>query len=169
MNLTLPIKGLQPGEQRRSLNKIVPVCKCGFESISSLHQLVVCEDQPVAKISVLWSGHRDSIPGNADLCTHFAMEVYLRRATANSITVKTMPDADHPIESGLLSIPLRNRSRILLDSPGITNKAVALIGIESTLASSPLSPNPRLFAGETQPSESIGTWVVITQSWHIYG
>jgi len=53
MNLTLPIKGLQPGEQRRSLNKIVPVCKCGFESISSLHQLVVCEDQPVAKISVL--------------------------------------------------------------------------------------------------------------------
>jgi len=97
------------------------------------------------------------------------MEVYLRRATANSVTVKTIPDADHSIESELLSIPLRNRSRILLDSPGITNKAVALIGIESTLASSPLSPNPRLFAGENQPSESIGTWVVITQSWHIYG
>jgi hypothetical protein len=51
-DLTSSLEDLQTDEQRRVLDAIAQVRKCGLESILSLPQLVVCGDQSAGKISL---------------------------------------------------------------------------------------------------------------------
>lgn len=50
-DLTSGLEELQTDEQRRVLDAIAQVRKCGLESILSLPQLVVCGDQSAGKLS----------------------------------------------------------------------------------------------------------------------
>jgi len=96
MDITTSIEDLQTDEQRRVLDTVAQVRKCGLESILSLPQLVVCGDQSAGKSSVLEALTEIPFPRSDNLCTRFATEIILRRATTNSLTIKIIPDAKRP-------------------------------------------------------------------------
>lgn len=98
MDITSSLKDLQTNEQRRVLDTVAQVRKCGLESILSLPQLVVCGDQSAGKSSVLEALTEIPFPRNDNLCTRFATEIILRRANTNSLTIKIIPDPKRPTE-----------------------------------------------------------------------
>lgn len=92
----LSLEGLQSVEQRNILNIIDQLRKCDLESTLSLPQLVVCGNQSAGKSSVLEALTEVPFPRNDNLCTRFATEIILRRATSDAITIKVIPDAERP-------------------------------------------------------------------------
>ncbi len=103
LNITSSLEDLQTDEQRRVLDTVADVRKCGLDSILSLPQLVVCGDQSAGKSSVLEALTEIPFPRNDNLCTRYATEIILRRATINSLTIKIIPDALRPpAEQGAL-------------------------------------------------------------------
>lgn len=98
MDITPSLKDLQTDEQRRVLDTVAQVRKCGLESILSLPQLVVCGDQSAGKSSVLEALTEIPFPRNDNLCTRFATEIILRRANTNTLTIKIIPDPKRPTE-----------------------------------------------------------------------
>ena len=96
MNVTSSLEDLQTDEQRSVLDTVAQIRKCGLESIVSLPQLVVCGDQSAGKSSVLEALTEIPFPRNDNLCTRFATEIILRRANANSLRVKLIPDPKRP-------------------------------------------------------------------------
>ena len=96
VNINTSIEDLQTDEQRRVLDTVAQVRKCGLESILSLPQLVVCGDQSAGKSSVLEALTEIPFPRNDNLCTRFATEIILRRATVNSLTIKIIPSTKRP-------------------------------------------------------------------------
>ena len=96
MDITTSLEDLQTEEQRRVLDTVAQVRKCGLESILSLPQLVVCGDQSSGKSSVLEALTEIPFPRNDNLCTRFATEISLRRATNDSLTIKIIPDSRRP-------------------------------------------------------------------------
>lgn len=96
LDVTSSLEDLQTDEQRRVLDTVAQVRKCGLESIMSLPQLVVCGDQSAGKSSVLEALTEIPFPRNDNLCTRFATEIILRRANSNSLTIKIIPDSKRP-------------------------------------------------------------------------
>lgn len=96
LHITSSLEDLQTDEQRRVLDTVADVRKCGLDSILSLPQLVVCGDQSAGKSSVLEALTEIPFPRNDNLCTRYATEIILRRATVNSLTIKIIPDALRP-------------------------------------------------------------------------
>jgi GTPase SAR1 family protein len=94
--LTSSLKDLQTDEQRRVLDTVAQVRKCGLDSILSLPQLVVCGDQSAGKSSVLEALTEIPFPRNDNLCTRYATEIIMRRSLVNSLTIKIIPDASRP-------------------------------------------------------------------------
>ena len=91
------IEDLQTDEQRRVLDTVAQVRKCGLEGVLSLPQLVVCGDQSAGKSSVLEALTEIPFPRSENLCTRFATEIILRRAVTNSLTIKIIPDDKRPL------------------------------------------------------------------------
>ena len=96
LDINSSLEDLQTEEQRCILDTVAQVRKCGLESILSLPQLVVCGDQSAGKSSVLEALTEIPFPRNDNLCTRFATEIILRRATSNSLTIKIIPDTKRP-------------------------------------------------------------------------
>ncbi|KAH7420099.1 dynamin family protein-like protein [Cadophora sp. MPI-SDFR-AT-0126] len=96
INITDSLHDLQSDEQRRILDTVAQVRKCGLESILNLPQLVVCGDQSAGKSSVLEALTEIPFPRNDNLCTRFATEIILRRAPNDSLTIKVIPDDQRP-------------------------------------------------------------------------
>ncbi|KAM3075405.1 hypothetical protein ACMFMF_006079 [Clarireedia jacksonii] len=94
--VTASLEDLQTEEQRRVLNTVSSLRKCGLESVLPLPQLVVCGDQSAGKSSVLEALTEIPFPRNDNLCTRFATEISLRNAPADVITVKIIPDTSRP-------------------------------------------------------------------------
>jgi hypothetical protein len=92
LTLTASLEDLQTDEQRRILDTVAQVRKCGLESILSLPQLVVCGDQSAGKSSVLEALTEIPFPREDNLCTRFATEIILRRSSINRLTIKNIPD-----------------------------------------------------------------------------
>ncbi|KAJ5041281.1 uncharacterized protein L3040_005829 [Drepanopeziza brunnea f. sp. 'multigermtubi'] len=88
---TSSLEDLQTDEQRRVLDMVVQVRKCGLDDNLSLPQLVVCGDQSSGKSSVLEALTEIPFPRNDNLCTRFATEISLRRANTESLTIKVNP------------------------------------------------------------------------------
>lgn len=82
-------------------------------------------------------------PRNDNLCTRFATEIILRRGSKNSITIKVIPDPSRPAATQESIRRFKESITDFEELPGLMNKAMETMGIESDLAS---NPNSRAFA-----------------------
>lgn len=98
LKITTSLKDLQSDEQRNVLNIVDQLRKCDLESMLFLPQLVVCNDQSVGKSSVLEMLTEIPFSRNDNLCTRFATEIILRRATSDAITIKVISDHERSNE-----------------------------------------------------------------------
>jgi hypothetical protein len=94
-DLELPsLQKLQSAEQIELLNVVDSLRACGLSEIVALPQLIVCGDQSSGKSSVLEAISGLPFPRRETLCTRFATEVILRRASKDEIKVSIVPGED---------------------------------------------------------------------------
>lgn len=142
LDITPSLEALQTDDQRLVLDTVAQVRKCGLESILSLPQLVVCGDQSAGKSSVLEALTEIPFPRNDNLCTRFATEIILRRAAADSLTIKVIPDTDRTAKD---QDHIRGFSECITDFaelPNVMDKAMAIMGIDTSASGN----NSRAFA-----------------------
>lgn len=150
---TSSLEALQSDEQRRVLDTVAEIRKCGLESVLSLPQLVVCGDQSAGKSSVLEALTEIPFPRNDNLCTRFATEIILRRAATNSLTVKVIPDATRPTTEQASIKAFTESITDFAQLPDIIMKAMRVMGLDPTSTS---NPKPRAFAKDVLSIEIEG-------------
>lgn len=132
MDIASSLEYLQTDEQRRVLDTVAKIRKCGLEGDLSLPQLVVCGDQSAGKSSVLEALTEIPFPRNDNLCTRFATEIILRRAVVDSLTIKVIPDSDRPT-SEKAAIKNFQRSITNFDElPDVMEAAMEVMGISGS-------------------------------------
>jgi len=131
LETTSSLEGLQSAEQRKVLNIVDQLRQCGLESTLSLPQLVVCGDQSAGKSSVLEALTEIPFPRNDNLCTRFATEIILRRATSDVITVKVIPDNERPPDERASIESFKESISDFEELPSLMDKATALMGINN--------------------------------------
>ena len=153
MQITSSLEDFQTDEQRRVLDTVAQVRKCGLEGILSLPQLVVCGDQSAGKSSVLEALTEIPFPRNDNLCTRFATEIILRRGNANSLKIKLIPDPKRPSDEQANIKAFEGIITNFDELPNIMNVAMAVmdIGAKSTSGS-----QPRAFARDVLSIEIEG-------------
>lgn len=92
------LEEFQSEEQRRILDTVSDIRKCGLDTVLSLPQIVVCGDQSSGKSSVLEALTEIPFPRADSLCTRFATEICLRKDPVSSLTVKIIPDSSRCTE-----------------------------------------------------------------------
>ena len=125
LHINSSLEDLQTDEQRRVLDTVADVRKCGLDSILSLPQLVVCGDQSAGKSSVLEALTEIPFPRNDNLCTRYATEIILRRAAVNSLTIKIIPDTLRPSTEQVALQQFKESITDLGDLPRIMDVAKA--------------------------------------------
>lgn len=85
---------LNSAEQTELLNVVDELRANGLNDFTSLPQLIVCGDQSSGKSSVLQAISGLVFPSKDNLCTRFATEVILRRASSKGLSVSIMPGQD---------------------------------------------------------------------------
>ena len=130
LNITNSLEALQSDEQRRVLDTVAQIRKCGLESVLSLPQLAVCGDQSAGKSSVLEALTEIPFPRNDNLCTRFATEIILRRAPTNSLTIKVIPDNNRPTVERDSITGFKESITNFDELPVLMNKVSVLMGIE---------------------------------------
>lgn len=128
---------LQTDEQRRVLDTVAQVRKCGLESILSLPQLVVCGDQSAGKSSVLEALTGIPFPRNDNLCTRFATEIILRRSGTESLTIKVIPDESRPLTERASLEAFEEAITDFSELPRIMELAMLAMGLTNTSDSRP--------------------------------
>jgi GTPase SAR1 family protein len=142
-DVTSSLENLQSDEQRRILDMVAQLRKCGIENELSLPQLVVCGDQSAGKSSVLEALTRIPFPRNDNLCTRFATEISLRRAATDTLTIKVLPDDSRSSVEKLKIKSFVESITNFDDLPRIMGLAMAVMGITSDEGS---NATPRAFA-----------------------
>jgi GTPase SAR1 family protein len=130
LNTTSSLEDLQTDEQRRILDTVAQVRKCGLESILSLPQLVVCGDQSAGKSSVLEALTEIPFPRSDNLCTRFATEIILRRAPSDSLTIKVIPDEQRPVREQINIKAFEESITDFDDLPRIMGLAMKVMGMD---------------------------------------
>ena len=153
IQITSSLEDFQTDEQRRVLDTVAQVRKCGLEGILSLPQLVVCGDQSAGKSSVLEALTEIPFPRNDNLCTRFATEIILRRGNTNSLKIKLIPDPKRPSDEQAKIKAFEESITNFDELPNIMNVAMAVmdIGANSTFGS-----QPRAFARDVLSIEIEG-------------
>lgn len=151
LEVTTSLQGLQSDEQGHVLNIVDELRKCGLESMLSLPQLVVCGDQSAGKSSVLEALTEIPFPRNDNLCTRFATEIILRRASANALTIKVIPDQDRPKMERDAIEDFKESISDFGELPSLMDRATSLMGINSKS-----KPNSRAFAKDVLSIEIEG-------------
>ncbi|KAJ0107245.1 hypothetical protein J7T55_007615 [Diaporthe amygdali] len=123
------LEDLQTDEQRRILDTVSKVRKCGLESVLSLPQIVVCGDQSSGKSSVLEVLTEIPFPRNDNLCTRFATEISLRRELTSSLDLKITPDENRPKLEQEKMKSFGETITDLKELPQIMEKAMGVMGI----------------------------------------
>lgn len=134
LETTSSLEGFQSAEQRNVLNIIDQLRRCGLESTLSLPQLVLCGDQSAGKGSVLEAFTEVPFPRADNLCTRFATEIILRRATSDAITVKVIPDAERPQGERDHIEAFQESISDFDEPPSLMNKATTRVGINKSKA-----------------------------------
>jgi len=131
LETTSSLEGLQSAEQRNVLNIVDQLRKCGLDSTLSLPQLVVCGDQSAGKSSVLEALTEIPFPRNDNLCTRFATEIILRRATSDAITIKVIPDDERPPDERVPIEAFKESISDFKELPSLMDRATTLMGINN--------------------------------------
>jgi len=126
---------------------------CGLEGILNLPQLVVCGDQSAGKSSVLEALTEIPFPKNDNLCTRFATEIILRRASANSITIKVIPDEKRPTVEQAKINTFKETIVDFDNLPKIMDVAIEVMGLSPNANS---NAPPRAFARDVLSIEIEG-------------
>ena len=153
MEITTSLEDFQSDEQRRVLDTVAQVRKCGLESILSLPQLVVCGDQSAGKSSVLEALTEIPFPRNDNLCTRFAAEIILRRANASSLKIKLIPDPKRPSDEQANIKTFEESITNFDELPNIMNTAMAVMDVGGNSSS---GSKPRAFARDVLSIEIEG-------------
>ncbi len=123
---------LQTGDHLKLLDEIDKLRSQGISHYVSLPQLIVCGDQSSGKSSVLEAISGISFPTKDTLCTRFATEVILRKATATSVSVRIVPSQTR---SEAECSRLSQFCEILADLkefPAVVERAKTVMGISAT-------------------------------------
>jgi GTPase SAR1 family protein len=153
VDTTTSLEDLQTDEQRRVLDTVAQVRKCGLDSVLSLPQLVVCGDQSAGKSSVLEALTEIPFPRNDNLCTRFATEIILRRAATNSLTIKIIPDTKRPTSEQVSIQAFQESITDFSELPRVMDAAKAVMDEDTSLST--LS-KPRAFAKDVLSIEIEG-------------
>lgn len=140
------LAALESDEQRQALDIVTQLRKCGLEGVLSLPQLVVCGEQSAGKSSVLEALTEIPFPRNDNLCTRFATEITLRRASTDSLQVKVIPDPERPTSERDNISAFTETITNFDELPSLTAKAAKLMGID---AAADASRPRRAFAKDT--------------------
>jgi len=140
------LEGLQTDEQRRVLNIVAQLRKCGLESVLSLPQLVVCGDQSAGKSSVLEALTEIPFPRNDNLCTRFATEIILRRAPSDSLTIKVIADTERPKMEQESIQAFQESITNFGELPRVMTAAMDAMGLGSLDGTSTSASNAKAFA-----------------------
>ncbi|KAL0941492.1 dynamin family protein [Colletotrichum truncatum] len=125
------LEDLQTEDQRRILDTITQLRKCGLDGILSLPDIVVCGDQSAGKSSVLEALTEIPFPRNDNLCTRFATEISLRRELTESLTVRVIPDNDRSQEDQKRIKEFSESITDLKDLAFIMDAATKVMGINN--------------------------------------
>ncbi|KAJ9302153.1 hypothetical protein DTO271G3_1019 [Paecilomyces variotii] len=125
------LESLETHEQRRVLDIVSQLRKCGLDSVLSLPQLVVCGDQSAGKSSVLEALTGVPFPRKDNLCTRYPTEIILRRGESHSLQIKVIPDSERSAEDRTAIETFRETITSFDQLPGVMDKAKQLMGIES--------------------------------------
>lgn len=131
LDVTNSLEDLQTDEQRRVLDIVAQVRRCGLDSILSLPQLVVCGDQSAGKSSVLEAITKIPFPRNDNLCTRFATEIILRNGPLNTITIKVIPHEARPQSEKETIEAFEESITNFGELPKIMNLAMAAMGLST--------------------------------------
>ncbi|KAK1634896.1 P-loop containing nucleoside triphosphate hydrolase protein [Colletotrichum phormii] len=123
------LEELQTDDQRRILDTITQLRKCGLDGILSLPDIVVCGDQSAGKSSVLEALTEIPFPRNDNLCTRFATEISLRRELAESLTVRVIPGNEWGQEDQKRIRDFSESITDFKDLPFIIDAATRVMGI----------------------------------------
>ncbi|KAK5133992.1 hypothetical protein LTR04_004735 [Oleoguttula sp. CCFEE 6159] len=110
----------------------------------------MCGDQSAGKSSVLEALTEIPFPRNDNLCTRFATEIILRRATVDSLTIKVIPDAKRTADDLESIKAFKELITDFTELPSIVDKAMAVMGIDSAI------PQSRAFARDVLSIEIEG-------------
>ncbi|KAG0647027.1 Interferon-induced GTP-binding Mx1 [Hyphodiscus hymeniophilus] len=133
LQTTLSLEDLQTDAQRQVLDTITEIRKCGLDGILELPQLVVCGDQSAGKSSVLEALTEIPFPRNDNLCTRFATEISLRRASTNSLIIKVIPDDTRPDLEKASIKDFKEAITDFDDLPRVMDLAMKIMGIDNKL------------------------------------
>ena len=136
LDTTCSLELFQTEEQRRILDTVAQIRKCGLESILSLPQLAVCGDQSAGKSSVLEALTEIPFPRHDNLCTRFATELIMRHAPTSSLTIKVIPDTKRSNKEQDLIKGFKESITDFDELPRLMDKAMILMGIDRDSASS---------------------------------
>lgn len=153
VDTTTSLEDLQTDEQRRVLDTVAQVRKCGLSSVLSLPQLVVCGDQSAGKSSVLEALTEIPFPRNDNLCTRFATEIILGRAATNSLTIKIIPDTKRPSSQQATIQAFKESITDFSELPRVMDAAKAVMDEEPSLST---VSKPRAFAKDVLSIEIKG-------------
>ncbi|TDZ28806.1 Interferon-induced GTP-binding protein Mx [Colletotrichum spinosum] len=123
------LEDLQTDDQRKILDTITSLRKCGLDGILSLPEIVVCGDQSAGKSLVLEALTEIPFPRNDNLCTRFATEISLRRELTKSLTVRVIPDPDRSQEDQKRIKDFSESITDFKDLPFIMDAATKVMGI----------------------------------------
>jgi len=148
LSLNSSLEDLQTDEQRRVLDTVAQIRKCGLAGELSLPQLVVCGQQSAGKSSVLEALTEIPFPRNDNLCTRFATEIHLRRGVVDSLTIKIIPDEDRTPQKKAEIKKFERSITNLDDLPEVMDAAIVVMGITDENPENPdgLSIQPRAFS-----------------------
>ena len=146
------LEGLQTDEQRRVLDTVAQVRKCGLDSILSLPQIVVCGQQSSGKSSTLEALTEIPFPRNDNLCTRYATEIILRRGPTNSLTVKVIPDPMRPAGEQAAIKGFQESITDFAELPRVMDMAMDVMGIQKD----GMAPGGRAFARDVLSIEIEG-------------
>lgn len=150
--LELPsLQRLQSNEQRILLDIVDSLRAQGLSDIVDLPQLIVCGDQSSGKSSVLEAISGIPFPKQDTLCTRFATEVILRRATIEEISVSVVPGKNRSQEDRERLSRFRHRLQKKDDFGKLFEAAMEAMGLSSAEKSFSNDVLRIEFNGPTQP------------------
>ncbi|CZT51083.1 related to vacuolar sorting protein VPS1, dynamin, and related proteins [Rhynchosporium secalis] len=129
---TTALESLQSTEELGLLDTIDSLRSQGVSHYISLPQLIVCGDQSSGKSSVLEAISGIPFPTKDNLCTRFATELILRRASAIGVSVSIVPSQDRSEAECHRLVQFHETLSDFDDFPILVEKAKEFMGMSAT-------------------------------------